>query len=389
MKVLHVIDSGGLYGAEVMLLNLVGEQQNLGLTATIASIGDTGNEDKPLETEALRRGYDVQKFRMKAGPNIRGILEVLRYAQTNHYDLIHSHGYKGNILLGFIPQKIRRIPMVSTLHGYTSTSGFSKMRIYEWLDIRSLPYIDAVVLVNKNMLSSPRLRNLRGVNFFVINNGIPSSDANPHSDFPDLSLIPNTHLDREILSFCRQGFVIGSIGRLSKEKGYTYLLDAVQLLVQEKMDVRLVLIGEGYERKNLEAQIETNNLNDRVLLAGYREDARQYIPFFKIYTIPSLTEGLPITLLEAMQAKVPIVASAVGGIPEVLLNGQAGLLVKPADSDQLAEAFSIIYHNSIVTEDGRHADEMIDVAYHRVKNHYGSKAMARGYFDLYKKVAAA
>lgn len=389
MKILHVIDSGGLYGAEVMLLNLVGEQLKIGLAPTIASIGEEGIETKELEEEGVRRGYDIRKFRMKPGPSLRGIMKVLKFARENHFDLLHSHGYKGNILLGFMPKGIRKIPLVSTLHGWTSTTGLTKMHIYEWLDVRSLRHIDAVVLVNKKMMSSPKLRNRKGINYIVINNGIPSADSNPRSDFPDLSLSPNSNLDGSILSFCQEGFTIGTIGRLSKEKGYTYLIDALHLLMRDNMDARLVIIGEGGERASLEVQIARRGLNDRVLLAGYQEDAKQYIPYFKIYAIPSLTEGLPITLLEAMQAKVPVVASEVGGIPEVLLNGQAGLLVRPGEPDHLAEAISIIYHNSIVTEDGRHADEMTEVAYHRVTNHYGSKAMARGYLDLYRQVLAA
>ena len=127
MKVLHVIDSGGLYGAEVMLLNLMSEQVAMGLEPILASIGDPGITEKPLETEAIRRGLPVKVFRMRPGPNVWGALKILRFARSELVGLLHSHGYKGNILFGLMPRMLRRIPMVATVHGWTWTGGISRM----------------------------------------------------------------------------------------------------------------------------------------------------------------------------------------------------------------------------------------------------------------------
>jgi glycosyltransferase involved in cell wall biosynthesis len=388
MKVLHIIDSGGLYGAEVMLLNLMEEQIKMGLDPTIASIGEKHIEEKPLETEALKRGFKVKKIRMFPGPNIAGTLKVLRYAQTNGFDLLHSHGYKGNILFGLLPRKLRKIPMVSTLHGWTSTNGFSKMRLYEWLDRKSLKHIDSVVLVSNAMKSHPRLKSLKDINIHVIPNGIPVSKSSPPSQLlnipssiPSPSQRPNfsssKSFDKKIIDFCQNAYTIGSIGRFSTEKGYKYLIEALSLLVKKGIDTRLVIIGEGYERGLLEELVVQLGLKDRILLTGYVEDAKKYIPYFDVYAISSLTEGMPITLLEAMQSKVPVVATIVGGIPDVL-GAESGMLVPPCNPAAFARAVSLI------AKDKKLAEGLAAHAYKQVINHFSSKDMAQKYSKLYK-----
>ena len=425
MRILHIIDSGGLYGAEVMLLSLIDEQIKLGLDPTIASIGEKNIGEKPLEAEALKRGFKVNKFRMRPCPNIMGAHKILQFAHQDAFDLMHSHGYKGNILFGFVPKKVRKLPLVSTIHGYTSTNAFTKMRLYEWLDTKSLKFIDVVVLVSNAMKSHPRLKSLNGNNIHVIPNGIPIpdstvtqfNDSTTHpfnqspSQFDNLTiqqfdrspiqfnnstnqpfdktvnqfndLTTQQFVDSKIIKFCEGGFTIGSIGRLSTEKGYRYLIETLELLVKGGIDARLVIIGEGSERDYLEGLVAQFGLSGRVMLPGYRDDAKRYVPYFNAFAISSLTEGLPITLLEAMQAKIPVVATKVGGIPEVLQNGKDGLIVEPRDSQSLARALSRIYHDLIL------CDELTNLAYQKVITDYTSEKMALQYIDIYHKLCRA
>jgi glycosyltransferase involved in cell wall biosynthesis len=380
MKILHIIDSGGLYGAEVVLLNLVAEQIKLGLQPAIASIGEKGIREKPLETEALKRGFKVKKFRMRPGPNYLGALKILRFAHQNSFDLMHSHGYKGDILFGFMPKSIRKLPLVTTVHGYVSINGFTKMKLYEWLDAKSLRSIDAVVLVSEAMRSHPQLKGRKGINLHVVHNGIPFPDNTTPSQIPNFATSGYQELDPTIVDFCNSGYAISSIGRLSAEKGYKYLIEAVYLLVKQGLEARLVIIGEGYERNFLEELMLKFELKGRVILPGYRENASFYLPYFKIFVLPSLTEGLPITMLEAMHAKIPIVATRVGGISEVLQNGRGGLLVEPVSPINLAEAISSIYHNPKLAKD------IASASYREVVTQYTSETMALGYLDIYLKV---
>lgn len=373
LKVLHIIDSGGLYGAEIMLLNLVAEQVKQGIEPVIASIGEKGIIEKPLETEAIRRGLKIKKIRMISGPNFAGALEILKFAKRNNFSLLHLHGYKGNILLGFIPKKIRKIPIVTTLHGYTSTIEFNKMKVYEWLDQKSLNFIDAVVFVSSAMKTHPKLKKLKNKNIHVIPNGISMSGSN----VTKVNNLTNQTPDKKIKEFCSQGFTIGTIGRLSTEKGYRYLIKAVSLLEKRGIHARLIIIGEGPERESLEKLVVQHGLEDKILFTGYREDARNYIPFLNVYIISSLTEGLPITLLETMQARTPIIATKVGGIPDVLSNGQAGILIDSCNPDAIVQAVIKLYNDKELSK------QLINKAYHRVIEDFSSKRMAARYSRVY------
>ena len=390
LKILHIIDSGGLYGAEMVLLNLVAEQIKQGLEPIIASIGEKGIEEKPLETEAIKRGFRVEKFRMRPGPDYLGALKILKFARKEDVDILHSHGYKGNILFGLMPKRIRRIPMVATIHGWTSTgNGCSRMRVYEWLDSKSLRFMDTVVLVSEAMKSHPRLRHLNQSRVHVIHNGIPIPDAQfnnstnqrlDQSTNQQFNNSTNQPLDQSLINFCSHGFTIGSIGRLSTEKGYKYLIEAFGILIKKGIDARLVIMGEGYERQCLENLTREQGLSEKVLLPGYIDEANLYIPLFDVFVISSLTEGLPITLLEAMLSKVPIVASEVGGIPDVLINGDTGILVQPCKSEAIAEAICRIYNNSSI------ASDLVKKAEQILRDHYTSKAMASQYLNIYKEI---
>ena len=189
---------------------------------TIASIGDHSCGEKPLEIEARQRGFSIQPFRMRPGPNFMGAWEILKYARSAGCELLHSHGYKGNILFGVIPKKIRRMPLVTTVHGWTSTgTSFTRMRMYEWLDSWLMPKMDAVVLVNQSMLAHPRLSGKKNISWYIVNNGISTEVPVP---FPCKELPINQD----------SGVNIVAVGRLSPEKGFDILLKALALVIEKR-----------------------------------------------------------------------------------------------------------------------------------------------------------
>jgi len=371
MKILHVIDSGGFYGAEVMLVNLVEEQLRQGFEPVIASIGDPGIKEKALEIEARKRWLPVKIFRMRPGLNLRGAKRLLQFCDNEGFDLIHSHGYKCNVLLGPLPRFFRKKPMLSTVHGWTSTSGFTKMRVYEWLDAFSLRFVDGVVLVNKGMLQNPKIARLNPKKLFTVDNGISITPPDT-ADFEAL--------DSDIVKFSQDGFIVGSIGRYSTEKGFDVLLKAFRLLLDKVDNAKLLILGEGGQRSQYEEIITKLNLTNYVMLTGYRPDAWRYLALMQVYVISSLTEGLPITLLEAMRGKVPVVATKVGGIPDVLQNGKGGTLVNSANSRDLAAAISATY------TDPELAEKKVDYSFKRFNANYSSKAMSEKYCDIYASI---
>lgn len=370
VKILHLIDSGGFYGAERVVLTLMAEQTRLGLLPILGSIAPKSIDEKPIEAEAKARGLSVRKIRMANGPNLLGARRLLREAFKENVDVIHSHGYKPDILVGLVKWAYAKIPLVSTIHGWTSMGGCRRISAYEWLDSLMLKLADAVVLVSNDMVRNRNMNRFRFTNYSVINNGIQ-----PIIPIP----VPE---DDEVRRFCKGSFVIGSIGRLSPEKNHTLLIRAFQQILQEGPDAKLVLLGDGESRSSLEAEIRTLNLENRILIAGYKDNAFNYLPLFDLFVLPSLTEGLPVTLLEAMSCGTPIVSTRVGGIPEALANGEAGLLVEPGDIDGLKEAILELFRNSELGKKfALKAKEIVD-------DRYSAEIMAKSYLAVYEKVAA-
>ena len=370
MKILHIIDSEGLYGAEVVTLNLMTAQKKIGLFPVLLSIGDIRVGDKDIEIEAKKRGLDTQVLRFRNGLNLKGSMMILDHAKRLKSQIIHSHGYKANILLGIVPRRFRRMPVIATLHGWTSRRFFTKIWVYEWIDVLAMRNLDRVVAVSSAIENHIRMRSV-GIHPIVINNGLPRLD------------FENDSFDREcpeISEKCKGKFKIISIGRLSPEKGFNILILAMARLVSQGVDASLVLVGDGSERDSLSDLVNKENLSDRVHFIGYRDKAFNLIPYFDVFVLSSYSEGLPITLLEAQQAGIPIVATRVGEVPEVLGNGMYGKLVKSGDPEELAKAVEEVYSNR------QEARAKALAAKEWTLKEYSLENMASKYFELYQRV---
>ncbi|WP_073379575.1 glycosyltransferase [Desulfofustis glycolicus] len=367
MKIFHVIDSGGFYGAEVVLLYLMEAQLELGLEPTLISIGLPGEKEKAIEIEARRCALSVEQFRMRPGPNWLGAYSILNTLWREGAQILHSHGYKSNILFGLIPRKIRKIPMVTTLHGWTTTTQISKIRVYEWLDSLSLRFVDQVAIVNKEMFKHPKLAPFRD-KFKVIDNGIPLTDDCTHD------------LNEKVVSFCKNGQTLCAIGRLSREKGFDLLIKALPKVLAISPDTRLIIIGEGSHRQQLQDLIGQLNLNDKVMMPGYLPYAYSYLKYCQGLVMSSLTEGLPITLLEAMRIGAPIIATRVGGIPEVLASGDCGILV---EKNSVSEIERGILQFISEMDESRLLGQKAKM---RFEKNYNNILMARRYMELYCSV---
>ncbi|MES2900224.1 MAG: TIGR03088 family PEP-CTERM/XrtA system glycosyltransferase [Pseudomonadota bacterium] len=176
-------------------------------------------------------------------------------------------------------------------------------------------------------------------------------------------------------------FVVGTVGRLQDVKNQAGLVDAFArlrtLLPAMRDELRLVIVGDGPLREKLAAKVADAALGSAVSLAGSRSDVAEQMRRFSVFALPSIAEGTPVTLLEAMACGLPVVASAVGGIPDLVQDGVTGTLVPAGDPQALAEAL------------GRYAGDPALCARHataaraRIETHYSVDAMLQAYLDLY------
>lgn len=369
LRVLHLIDSSGVYGAEMMVLGLVEAQLKMGVFGEVGSIAAEGAAPRPLEIECDRRGIPYRRLAITPAINICSAAKHLHDAESAGVDLLHGHGYKPNILFGMFLGAIRQIPMITTIHGWTETRRFTKMGFYQALDRISWRWLDQIVAVS-DVSPAYREQHLAG-KVVTIKNGIT---------FPlNAAQLPEV-VAKRVDAHCRNRPCIGMVSRLSPEKGVDTMLSAMTKLIEDGADYALVIVGEGPERHRIERQIKENHLGDNVMLAGYVDRAQGLIPRFDVLAIPSRTEGLPITLLESMVHNVAVIASRVGQIPEVLDKGRCGYLIEPDDDLALAKG---VRH---LIEDHNHREELIKFARKRVLNKYGMAQVAQRYNKIYKKL---
>ncbi|UUA74899.1 glycosyltransferase [Cellvibrio sp. QJXJ] len=363
MKVAHLIDSGGLYGAEQVLLTLCKEQQQQGLHPIIVSCGLPGEALKPLEHAANDQHIDLIVWRMPAGLNRAGTLLLLNELNSRGVQLLNSHGYKFNILLGMLGKSKIGLPLVSTVHGYVKAKFPKKMWVYEFLDRIFLKRFDAIVLVSEKMREIPAFRNSKKVH--VIKNGINSKEAS----------LPSTLEGNP--------YQLLAIGRLSPEKGFDYLIKAVAEINKTETICQLTIYGEGSLRNSLAELISSLSQQNNIKLAGFIANAQQHFHRYQLIVMPSLTEGIPVTLLEAMRNKTPIIASAVGGIPEVLGVDSYGLLT-PASTDSIVNKLRQWF--SLSNEE---KEAYVENNYQKYFLNFSAQGMGLHYLSLYSALKGA
>ncbi|TVP60391.1 MAG: glycosyltransferase [Halomonadaceae bacterium] len=360
MKIVHVIDSGGLYGAEQMLLALVAEQLRQGLKPMILSITVPQSEPKAFFLEAQRRGLPVISWPMAKGFNLCGAAQLLSWCQVREYFLVHSHGYRFDILFNCLPRRNRQFQFISTVHGFTAHRRFSRVMVYQWLNRVCLLRGHRVVAVSQGL--QKQLRHRAGVAF--IPNGLPSL------------LLDQTATPIE----APQGPFLLALGRLSVEKAYHRLIGAFADSNAVGEGWHVVIAGEGNQKELLQALVKKRGLEARVHFVGYTHDAQAWLQQAAGLVISSDTEGLPMVLLEAMRLKTPVIATPVGEIPQVLKNGALGFLAAACDQQSLTASI-----NRLLSEPEQ-AAAMKKAARHCFEEHYTAEVMARRYHSVYREL---
>jgi glycosyltransferase involved in cell wall biosynthesis len=171
---------------------------------------------------------------------------------------------------------------------------------------------------------------------------------------------------------------VGTIGRLSQEKGHRYLLRAASEIVSKYPKTVFLIIGDGPLKTELEKEFGSAS----VFFTGNSNDVSEWYRAMDIFVLPSLTEGLPMALLEAVASKVPVIASRVGAIPSLIINGETGMLIEPGNVKSMKQALGYML------EHRAQAERLSDQAYQRIRSEYSAAKMAEQYMKIYRGVAA-
>ncbi|HML20749.1 MAG TPA: glycosyltransferase family 4 protein [Aggregatilinea sp.] len=326
----------------------------------------------PLEERFRQAGADVVNFNMAQGRlGLKLIGQIARTIDAHDIDILHTHVMRPDILGGIAARRSRCHPVViSTKHNMAYVRGQTGWRVRNmvyWPAMRASNHVVTVTeLLRQQAIQKLHLRPDR---ITTIYNGIDTARFY-QPDARDAT--------RAGLGIGPDAFVMTYTGRLIGGKGIEDLLRATARLAPDHPHARALIVGEGELDAPLKQLVAELGITDQVVFSGFRRDIPAVLAASDVFVLPSFSEGLPLSLLEAMAANKPVVASRVGGIPEVVTDGETGLLIEPGDVPGLAAALASLMddpdRSSRIGAQGRQ----------HVQDHFSVAQMVGQYQALYE-----
>jgi len=355
-----------MYGAERWILALAKHLPENEVRSVIGIINDDKNCPNPaLGRFAADLGISTEVFLAPGKVSWPAVDMLRRYIRENSIQILHTHGYKTDIL-GLFATMRTSCKNVTTPHGWSTNAGI-KLRVYEALDRIAFALFDAVVPLSPDLYAG--LERLPFVNrrLSLINNGL------------DLDEI-DTELRREACAkeHANPAMCIGYVGQLIERKRVDTLIRAFAALSNN--EVKLMIVGDGPERVSLEQLAAELGQSERVAFMGFRDDRIALMQKMDIFVLPSTLEGIPRCLMEAMALGIPVVASDIPGCKELVSDGKTGLLFSAGNQEELCGRLE-----SMLSDSGLR-DALAERARALIRAKYSAERMARQYADLYRSL---
>lgn len=345
-KIIYCITKANWGGAQKYVFDLA-TSVDPKLYDVAVLVGQDGTLVERLKANNIRTivlgnlSRDVSAFR-----DFWAFLQILKVFYKEKPWIIHLNSSK-MALLGALAGRILRVPkIIFTGHGWAFNEDRSRLQKKIIYYLHKL----TIALAHKTIAVSEQTKNqIQGGKFLarkmvVIRNGIGKVDF-LNMEVARAKILEKLPSDLDL----KNKVWLGTVSELHKNKGLKYLIEAMHLLdtlIDDQTNLPLVIIiGDGERREKLQERINRYNLQSNIFMVGRVEEAEKYLQAFDIFTLTSITEALPYVLLEAGQAGLPIVASAVGGIPEIITDKQNGLLVPPKDSEEIKKAVEFLMDN--------------------------------------------
>jgi glycosyltransferase involved in cell wall biosynthesis len=372
VRVCHIAMGDLWAGAEVQLAALVCDQvrrPEIEVSVVLFNEGRLASELRALKVQVTI----LPEIHWNGTKLIR---ELIRYCRKNKFDIVHTHKYKDNIL-GTIAAVRCGVPhIVRTVHGLSEP-----FRGIQALRMGVLQFIDNLIIrmfASRLIAVSSEIEQLLAATYgprkvVRIHNGVRLSQVHT------TKMVNET---RQVLGVDPVCHLIGTVGRLTAVKGQESFLVAAQLLLKKRRDLHFLVVGDGPLSGRLQSRAKEFGIDNRLTFLGHRDDTYDLMRAMDIFVLPSLHEGIPMVILEAMALARPIVASRVGGIPEVLTDQVHGLLVTAGSPTELSNACEKFLENSAFAERCGQAGQL------RVEKEFSSDSMGEKVSTLYRELVA-
>jgi glycosyltransferase involved in cell wall biosynthesis len=347
LKILNLSAPTALAGAERVILNFLQHYDTSSFSVQVALYLNHQRLDNSFTEMLKKQGIVYEKIPIGNTSLIWQVRQTIDLIKQNSIDVLHTHGYRSDCL-GLIAASLTGIPIVSTVHGWTSDS--FKLRSYEMLDRFCLKRFDYVVCVSNRLYEEFSQLGIPVKRLVYIPNAVSLPIISPCQ----------RDISRKLLGVISEEKIIIAVGRLSPEKGLDTLLTAFSNQFGSDHAVRLILVGDGPEKAALTLLANRLSIAEQVVFSGFIPDVTTYYAAADLFVLSSHTEGFPMALLEAMAWGLPVLTTAVGGIPDIVQDGVNGYLIPPGDEKHLASAMgNILNHNSLSETMGQMARQTV------------------------------
>ena len=365
MRVLQLLSSGGVYGAEKMVVSLAKGLDQMGCQTILGVFDNMHVESSDVVSYMQQQNLAVVVIPCKGKIDFAIVDKIRRCINSYEIDLIHSHSYKSD-LYGYLAVRNTSVPILATSHFWTRRT--ISLRVYAYIDQLVLKRFDRIVAVSDEIAREIVAAGVSPAKVSVIDNGINLA-AFRH---------PSPQAGAEFRAYGMR--IVGAVGRLVDQKGFDYLLRAIPQVLERFPNTVFLIAGEGTERAKLEALSSELNIEKHVHFLGVRSDMPNVYASFDVFVLPSLNEGMPIALMEAMATARPVVATRVAAVPKLVIDGQTGLLIEPKNPGALSDAVCRLLENPTLCE------SLSKAAQARIEQEFSSEVMAERYLRLYYEI---
>jgi len=320
LKIVFIVESLDVGGTELSLLKWLRHCDRKIFAPSVISFRK-GALQKELEELNVPATVIHKKFPF----DVSFFYRLVRKLAKIRPDAVHCRNGIPAISYGVLAARLAKVPVVSSVHGRTH---YIRQSVKTWLWFRIMRLSQKIITVTEGIKEEiSRYGSIPLEKIEVIYNGIDIGQT-----------LSSKEALRNNFNFSPHDFLVGTVGNLRAIKGQKYLLEAMPDILRKISHARLVLIGSGEERENLQKLATRLGISDKIHFLGYQANAAMMIGMFNVFVLPSLSEGFPNVILEAVVAGIPVVATNVGGVPEIVRHGKESLLVDPADAKGLSAA---------------------------------------------------
>lgn len=332
MKIIQYTSSGVLSGAERIQIEIFNglRKRNLPFVIVIP-------HHKPWKEDLKKKGFCVREIKQKGKLDLLGVLRFYKMVKEEEADIVHTHLSTASFY-GGLTGKIFKIPTVSTVHCESS----------KW----SFMFSHHLIAVSNSVKEHLIKQGVSAEKITVIPNGIPIDRVKIELSKEDA---------KNKLGFGKDDILLGVVGKLTPRKGHRYLLEALKDLTPKFPKLKLLVVGLGELRDELERLSMELGISKCVFFLGFRTDVPLILKALDLFVFPSLREGMPQAVMEAMLSNLPVIATSVSGIPELIRDGVEGMLVPPMEADALREKIILLLNDKELRYHlGKNAKERIE-----------------------------